>query len=310
MAKKDLDEFFEITNMAIDMALNGDTKKYIEKLFEGKTPQEIRNLDPTAEWQKLMGGKNYKENSDLENLSMLGFIAVFNGMKKKVMIQAKETHIGMSYQEFLDLMQAEGFKVGYTGQYVDQWGGTQTEHILYAEDIGCVIYCNSFGKSLSGADVYGEIEPTGYKYQPGDEDKDPQVKRHVDGYNSLVSNGWINEPLESYVESMLVGSARPERSSGGPIQEHPGRYEYCLDLREGGRANIQRLRNNTKFARPAKQWKRKDAFLWFLNSKDEAQPGYDYKKISSEKLMKCPQAVRDIINDPERFNELDDENEI
>ena len=46
-----------------------------------------------------------------------------------------------------------------------------------------------------------------------------------------------------------------------------------------------------------------------MNDADSNVEGYDYNKISNEKLMKCPEAVRNIVNDPNRFKGMQSQTE-
>ena len=152
-------------------------------------------------------------------------------------------------------------KVGYKHDFIDRWGEKQTEHILYAEDIGCIINCNSFGEGLNSAKLYGEIEPSGYKYTIGDENKYPDVKRIIDTYNEASS--WrieLHETLEDYVNSRIIRSAVPESSSSGPIKVKTGFFYFDFDMREGTIAKLHKLREDQTFGRPSKQWNKKINF--------------------------------------------------
>ena len=81
--------------------------------------------------------------------------------------------------------------------------------------------------------------------------------------------------------------------TGGCINSKDNIYESAHDVREGLFHSLAVLEMHGEFL-PI--WTSKDRFLWFVDSVETDQKGYDYVALSQEKIDKCPQRFRNIIN--------------
>lgn len=282
------------------------TKK-VDEIFNGKTLEQLQSIDPMAEWEKITG-KHYSQNNEIENLVMLSFVAAINKRKSTQLKASKDTHFGIKFDEFIDLMIENGFQIGYQGEYKSSSTSTQFERevILYDKENGFIVYTNSFaGDGLNSAKLYGEIEPAGYEYTEGDEKKYPLVKEMYDRYQRSQQSPYAEDiDLKSYIEKNIHYHCVPKHSSGSGVNNSRN-YAFDFDMRDFAISRLNKLKADSMFARPAKKWVQKNKFMYFMNYEEE-KAGKDYEEVTNQKLMQCPQEVRDIINDPERFKSIDD----
>ena len=81
-------------------------------------------------------------------------------------------------------------------------------------------------------------------------------------------------------------------SSGGCIDKDKLIFSTSHDVREGLFSKLDELETAGKFL---SKWIEKNVFLWFLDYNETKINGYDYKKISKEKLLKCPKEMQEIV---------------
>ena len=81
-------------------------------------------------------------------------------------------------------------------------------------------------------------------------------------------------------------------STGGCINKDSLIFETQQDVREGLFHKLSMLESAGKFL-PI--WTNKNRFLWFVDYIENKVENYDYKKISHDKIMKCPKEVQEII---------------
>ena len=296
----DFNNFEQMATLASDLTLPKNTRDYVKDLFAGKTIQEIDNMDAISEWEKAMG-KNHKTNNKLDDLSMLGFVGIFNKEKNVLLTAKKEIHSSMTFDEFIKLMQQQGFKIGYQKQikFVDT--ATDTEAILYDEENGFLIYTTSYLKGLNNAMLYGEIGSAGYKYQLGDEDKYPEVKRMLDYY--VRQKASYGGSVIGFIEKNIISTAVPDKASCSYVDSKA--IAFSFDMRKCAIAKLDKLKNNQMFGRPIKNWHGKDRLLWFTNSTENTK---NHKLITDLKIRLSAPAVAKIINDPERLKTKSSEN--
>lgn len=78
--------------------------------------------------------------------------------------------------------------------------------------------------------------------------------------------------------------------SGGFYEKN--HLSFTTDVREGLFRFIERMKENGEFA-PV--WGEKSRFLWFVDFKEEKTPGYDYRKISRQKVAAAADGLKNII---------------
>jgi hypothetical protein len=81
-------------------------------------------------------------------------------------------------------------------------------------------------------------------------------------------------------------------STGGCIDEDKMIFSTSRDIREGLFSVLDELETAGKFL---SKWIEKNRFLWFVDYVEKNAKGFDYKKISKEKLAKCPREMQEII---------------
>ena len=174
-----------------------------------------------------------------------------------------DTNGCMSWEEFMAIAEAYGFKVGYQksikdGRYENDTV-TKDEVILFHEEKGIIIYAESYvdsimsgGKGVNRAVVYGEV----------------------------IADGELTEMQRA----AFVGSH-------GSLKNHKGFVRFNFHATHYGlRSSLDALSANFEFS---KHW-RKDHFVWFLNY-FEGDKGDDYDRIDKEKIAQCSPEVGKII---------------
>jgi hypothetical protein len=81
-------------------------------------------------------------------------------------------------------------------------------------------------------------------------------------------------------------------STGGCINSEKSIWTTQHDVREGLFSKLQTLESAGTFL---PKWTKKDRFLWFVDYTENKVPGYDYEKITREKILRCPKELQDII---------------
>jgi hypothetical protein len=81
-------------------------------------------------------------------------------------------------------------------------------------------------------------------------------------------------------------------STGGQSKFDDLIYETQQDVREGLFSILNTLESAGEFL---PKWINKNRFLWLLDFTETKVEGYDYKKITMEKILKCPKEMQEII---------------
>jgi len=81
-------------------------------------------------------------------------------------------------------------------------------------------------------------------------------------------------------------------STGGCIDSEKLIFDTSHDVREGLFSKLETLESAGKFLN---KWTDKNRFLWFVDYVEDDEPDYDYKKITQEKIERCPREFKDII---------------
>jgi len=81
-------------------------------------------------------------------------------------------------------------------------------------------------------------------------------------------------------------------SSGGMSHYDNMVFETSHDVREGLFFKLSKLETSGKFL---SQWLNKDRFLYFVDYVENKVEGYDYKKLTREKILKCPKKLQEIV---------------
>lgn len=218
--------------------------------------KNILNFDPVATAETLIGKQH--EDWDLKTDAMAASVLAMatNQAKADHLKSIGDTHLGITWIEFIEIAKAYGFKSGYcqkfTGTGWSDKGVEEEEIIFFHEEKGLILHAESFnGKSVNSAKVYGEVK--------------------------------IGDKLEENQYEALNGCSH---SGNGNCT-----MSFNVDVREGFRFHLNALSEAFEFS---KSWSTLP-FLWFLNYMDSKDENYDFKKITKLKINTSTSEVKKII---------------
>lgn len=221
-----------------------------------ETTRNILNFDPVATAEALIGKRHEDWDIETDGMAALGLAMATNQAKREHLESIGDTHFGITWQKFVEIVKAYGFKSGYcqkfTGTGWSDKGVEEEEIIFFHEEKGLILHAESYdGKSVNSAKVYGEVK--------------------------------IGEELERNQWEALNGC-----SHGG---NGNGTMSFDVDVREGFRFHLDALSEAFEFS---KSWT-KVPFLWFLNYMDTKDKNYSYEEINKQKINASTPEVRRII---------------
>jgi hypothetical protein len=223
-----------------------------------KNTEKILTHDSLADTEQILGGKHWSQFNDKENMFSLGKFMIDNQIKDEHLKSIGDTHFGMSWNEFKKLIQQHGFINAYSYKLdYKGWSNPTKEEVIiyYHQKKGLIIYAESFNN-----------------------------KTTVNGgklYGEIKAN---NTESEKVIWKWL--------STGGCIDADNMIYDTSHDVREGLFSKLNELESAGTFLN---KWTKKDRFLWFVDYVEDDVEGYDYKKITLDKIKKCPKELQDII---------------
>lgn len=221
-----------------------------------ETTRNILNFDPVATAEALIGKRHEDWDIETDGMAALGLAMATNQAKREHLESIGDTHFGITWQKFVEIVKAYGFKSGYcqkfTGTGWSDKGVEEEEIIFFHEEKGLILHAESYdGKSVNSAKVYGEVK--------------------------------IGEELERNQWEALNGC-----SHGG---NGNGTMSFDVDVRAGFRFHLDALSEAFEFS---KSWT-KVPFLWFLNYMDTKDKNYSYEEINKQKINASTPEVRRII---------------
>lgn len=222
-----------------------------------ETTRNILNFDPVATAEALIGKRHEDWDIETDGMAALGLVMATNQAKRGHLESIGDTHFGITWQTFIEIAKAYGFKRGYcqkfTGTGWSDKGVEEEEIIFFHEEKGLILHAESYdGKSVNSAIVYGEVKINGGK---------------------LERNQW----------DALNGCSNGSNENGT--------MSFEVDVREGFRFHLDALSEAFEFS---KSWT-KVPFLWFLNYMDTKDKNYSYEKINKQKINASTPEVRKII---------------
>lgn len=235
------------------------------------------NRDPIAEVEKVLG-KNHSEFNREESQMMLANAFLANYRKADYLKGLGDTHFGMSWNEFIEIIQSYGFKEGHkydfehsNGEYIDEAA------LYYHPEKGLVIWATSYfnKSSVNGGTLYGQLTTN---------EKVEYVIEKNEMFNTEYKRLKMTDSLQKSMNSLN------NCSHGAFINIEQG-IEFSLDVREGLINKIEAIGNGgLEFV---KQWNQK-TFLWLLDFNEE-KSAYDRDEINKEKISKCPEELQQIV---------------
>ena len=219
--------------------------------------KNILNMDTVATAEALIGKRHEEWDTKTDGVLALGLTMLMNKSKREHLESMGDTHSGITWQDFIGIVKAYGFKCGFRKKFMGTgWSDIkdveEEEVIFFLEEKGLILYAESFGRdSINSAVVYGEVK--------------------------------TNDELEENQWNALTGC-----SYGG---NRNGTMSFDVDCREGLRFHLDAISEVFEFS---KSWTR-IPFLWFLNYMDTKDENYNYEKITKQKIDECSPEVRKII---------------
>lgn len=175
-----------------------------------------------------------------------------------------DTHFGTTWQDFIEIVRAYGFKCGFCQKFTgtgpsDQECTEDTEEeeiIFFHEEKGLILYAESLsnGKFVNDATVYGEVK--------------------------------IDETLTRKQMDALSPLSGCSCSDNGN-----GTMSFDVNVQTNFRFHLDAIFEAFEFS---KTWT-KVPFMWFLNHMDTKKKKYNYKEISQQKIKASTPEVQKII---------------
>lgn len=231
--------------------------------------EDARNLlkfDGLVAAEKI-AGLSYKESALTEEFG-LGLMIANNNAKKECLEKLNDTHFGMTFAEFISLIESNGFVKAYEEEFPNPHGEEiiMEKLVVYWKN-GVLLEATSHWNSLNGGSILFNWEPN------------PNLER----YTAL--NGCSNGPI-------IIGKTEPKPFYNKWTDKWEDRIENVYsntrdgscDVREGLFLKISDLEEQGKFISP---WI-KPPFLWLVNYYENKVPGYDYNKITYKKILGFP----------------------
>lgn len=230
---------------------------------------EILNIDTYSEAERITG-KSHTDFNDNEQMFALALHAQHSKTKRETLKANNDTHFSMKWNEFKSLMLQNGFKIGLSYEFDNE--GIENEAILFYNNYGIVVWSTSYYDSLNEAKLYAQI---------GYEGEITFVNKTMEYWEKTYQELVMTPELEVALESLRGFSHDAFMSIEKGIH-------ISLDCREGMFYKLNEVKRNFTFF---KEWT-SSPFLWFLDYTETRDSGYDYKKITKEKLLKCsPEAL-------------------
>lgn len=120
--------------------------------------KEMLEFDPLAHAERALGNKHWSEFSDDEMMASMGLTFLHNDRKEKILKAAHDTHFGMSWKEFEEIVTSNGFKIGYEEKF--PYDDHYEKAVMFYREDGLLIWATSFWnmESVNSGKLYGEIK--------------------------------------------------------------------------------------------------------------------------------------------------------
>lgn len=129
-----------------------------------ETTKNILNFDPVATAEALIGKRHEEWDVETDGMAALGLAMMSNQSKREHLESIGDTHFGITWQDFIEIVRTYGFKCGFCQKFTgtgwsDEKGIEEEEIIFFHEEKGLILHAESFdGKSVNSAKVYGEVK--------------------------------------------------------------------------------------------------------------------------------------------------------
>jgi hypothetical protein len=249
----------------------------MNKTIIDKNFKSIVSVDPIQEIEKIVG-MHYSEFDDDQTGLMLAHAFHTNTMKNEYLKGLGDTHFGMKWDEFLGIIKGYGFIEALQYEF-DNENNKEKAIIYYHPSKGLVIWATSYwnGKSVNGGSLYGQVKYT----------------KPIEFEERKWSYAWgSGSNMEMVMTDELMAASRSLNGcSHGAFCDIGDGISFSYDVREALINKMHHIEQHLEFCNP---WVT-DQFLWFVDFVEDDQPGYDYKKITQEKIERCPVEFQNVV---------------
>lgn len=126
--------------------------------------KNILNFDPVATAEALIGKRHEDWDVETDVMPALELARLTHELKRKHLKDIGDTHFDITWQDFIEITRAYGFKCGFCQNFIgtgwsDEKGIEEEEIIFFHEEKGLILHAESLdGKYVNSAKVYGEIK--------------------------------------------------------------------------------------------------------------------------------------------------------
>lgn len=235
---------------------------------------KILSVDPIAEIEKFLG-KHHSEFSNEEEKLMLAHALHVNAAKNDYMTSLGDTSFRTTWNEFINIIKSYGFKEALHYDY--EYKGTTTEQALlyYHPTKGLIIWATSYfnGTSLNSGTLHGQV-----RY--------PETIERI-----AVENQWGTRNEIVMTDNLKSGINSLRGCSHDAYSDIDKGITFSYDIRGALINKIEEIGTHLEFCSP---WV-SEQFLWFLDLKEQQTKDRDYKEITKEKILKCPDEFKSIV---------------
>ncbi len=237
-------------------------------MFDNIT-DELLHKDSLAESEQVLGNKHWSEFNEKEQAFSLFKFMADNETKSEHLKSIGDTYWGMKWNEFINLIESYGFVSGLRYDFIapkygfsDEADRIEEAILYYHPTKGLILWATSYSGNINGGTVYGEINI--------DKERWKEISKALNRCSHGAFAHYNGETEQD---------------------EYKNQVEFDYDIREGLIHVLNRIENVTSYA-PI--WTERN-FLWFLDYAEENQDGYDYRTITLEKILRCPNDLQDIV---------------
>lgn len=247
--------------------------------------EEVLSFDPVASVSKVLNKHHNDFSTDEQDLS-LSYGILANRSKSDFLKSLNDTHFGMSWNYFIELIQENGFQEGlsYEFDYAFDLESTKPEDwsrekavLFYHPTKGLVIWATSYNNqtSVNGGKMYGEVRYTGTI-----ETKEVPSLFKKGMSKAVVMTDEIREAMKTL-----------DRCQHDSITSTGDGISFWYDIREGLINKMTLIESKLEYVRI---WTKKP-FLWFVDYLEEKNPDYDSEFMSLDKINRSNEELQTIL---------------
>jgi hypothetical protein len=116
--------------------------------------KDVMSVDPISEFE-VRSGKDYKTNSELENLAMMFFAMEHGALKTESLKNQRDTYHGMPVEEYIAAITDFGFTQILCDKFSSEKWGYEEKYLMFWHPKGLLLAFETFhSRSVNGGKVY------------------------------------------------------------------------------------------------------------------------------------------------------------